>query len=390
MSLRSRLAVLSVSAPILAFVLVGSLLNRVAARPNDYEHLRVFQDVVQLILNGYVEQVNVDKVMEGALRGLAEGLDPDSAYLTAAETASVERGDAPPAAGVGISLTRQYYLRVIAVRDGSPAARAGLLTGDYIRAIDGKPTRDLSVFEGRRLLRGDAGTSVSLLVIRGNAADPHEVTLVREAPAAPAVTGRLIRPDVGYVRVTAFGPAVPDALAGEVERLAKGGAARVIVDLRGTSDGPLDTGLDAARRFVKSGTLAILSSRDHERQPVEAKAGDGRVTAPMTLLTSHGTAGAAELFAAALAGNQRADVVGERTAGRAGLQKLVPLPEGRGLWLTWARYLTPAGDPLQGQGLAPSEEVESPDVAFGEPAPSTDPVLDAALAHVTAAIKKAS
>jgi carboxyl-terminal processing protease len=388
MSLRSRLAVLSVSAPILAFVLVGSLLNKVAARPNDYEHLRVFQDVVQLILNGYVEEVNVDRVMEGALRGLAEGLDPDSAYLTAAETSAVERGETLPDAGVGISLTRQYYLRVIAVRDGSPAARAGLLTGDFIRAIDGKPTRDLSVFEGRRRLRGEAGTSVSLLVIRGNAADPHEVALVREKPAPPAVTGRVIRAGVGYVRVTAFGPAVPDALAREVQTLAKGGADRVIIDLRGTSDGALDTGLDAARRFVASGTLAILSSREHERQPVEAAAGDGRVTEPITLLTSHGTAGAAELFAAALAGNQRADVVGGRTAGRAGLQKLVPLPEGRGLWLTWARYLTPAGDPLQGQGLTPTEEVESPDVEFGEPAPATDPVLDAALAHVTAAIKK--
>jgi len=229
---------------------------------------------------------------------------------------------------------------------------------------------------------------VSLLVIRGNAADPHVVALVREKPAPPAVTSRVLRPGVGYVRVTAFGPAVPDALAREVETLAKGGAARVIVDLRGTADGALDTGLDAARRFVASGTLAILSSREHERQPVEAAAGDGRVTEPITLLTSHGTAGAAELFAAALAGNQRADVVGERTAGRAGLQKLVPLPEGRGLWLTWARYLTPAGDPLQGRGLAPTEEVESPDVEFGEPAPATDPVLDAALAHVTAAIKK--
>ena len=387
MSLRSRIAVLSVSAPILAFVLVGGLLNKVSARPNDYQHLRVFQDVVQLILNGYVEEVNVDHVMEGALRGLSDGLDPDSTYLTPEETSAVERGVPLPDAGVGIALTRQYYLRVIAVRDGSPAGRARLRTGDYLRAIDGKPTRDLSVFEGTRLLHGRAGTTVSLVIIRGDAADPHEVSLVREQPAAPAVTGRMIRAGVGYVRVTAFGPTVPDALAREVETLQQAGAARVIVDLRDTADGSLDTGLDAARRFVASGTLAILSSRERERQPIEAAPGDGRLTVPVTLLTSHGTAGAAELFAAALAGNDRADIVGERTAGRAALQKLVPLPEGRGLWLTWARYLTPAGEPLHAHGLAPTEEVASPEVDFGEPAPATDPVLDAALARVTATIK---
>ncbi len=387
MSLRSRIAVLSVSAPILAFVLVGGLLSKVSARPSDYQRLRVFQDVVQLILTGYVEEVNVDHVMEGALRGLSDGLDADSAYLTPEETAAVERGDPLPAAGVGISLTRQYYLRVIAARDDSPAARAGVRAGDYIRAINGKATRDLSVFEGRRLLHGEAGTKVSLMVIRGNAADPHEMELVREVPPAPAVTGEMIRPHVGYVRVTAFGPAIPDALAREVGALQQAGAERVLVDLRGTAEGDLDTGLDAARHFVASGTLAILSSREHERQPIDAKPGDGSVTEPVTILTTHGTAGAAELFAAALAGNGRADVVGEQTAGRAALQKLVTLPEGRGLWLTWARYLTPAGDPLHAHGLAPTEEVAAPEVDFGEPAPTTDPILDAALARVTAKIK---
>jgi len=109
--------------------------------------------------------------------------------------------------------------------------------------------------------------------------------------------------------------------------------------------------------------------------------GDGRLDVPVTLLTTRGTAGAAELFAAALAGNGRADIVGERTAGRAALQKLIPLPEGRALWLTWARYLTPSGDLLHTRGLAPTEEVAQPEVDFGEPAPTTDPILDAAIAR---------
>src|SRR5215217_6511281 len=124
------------------------------------------------------------------MRGLAAGRDPASAYLTAAQ---VKQSQTPLAAGdVGIELTRQYYLRVIAARDDSPAAKAGLQTGDYVRAIDGKPARDLSVFEGMRLLRGVPGSKVTLTVIRGNAAEPHQVELVREKTPGALVTAKML------------------------------------------------------------------------------------------------------------------------------------------------------------------------------------------------------
>ena len=143
----------------------------------------MFEDVVSLVLNNYVEEVKVDRVMEGAMRGLADGLDPDSAYLTAKRSVRSRPAKPLPDGDVGLELTRQFYLRVIAARDGSPAAKAGLQTGDYVRAIDGRPTRDMSVFEGSRLLHGQPGSKVMLTVIRGNAADPHELTLVREKAA---------------------------------------------------------------------------------------------------------------------------------------------------------------------------------------------------------------
>src|SRR4029453_9663978 len=170
-----------------------------------YAHLRVFEDVVSLVLHNYVEEVKVDRVMEGAMRGLADGLDPDSAYLTAKEVRSVENNEALPEGDVGLELTRQYYLRVIAARDGWPAAKNGLQTGDYVRAIDGKPTRDLSVFEGARLLRGQPGSKVTLTIIRGNAADPHELELVRDKTPGTIVTSKLLAPDLGYVRIASFG-----------------------------------------------------------------------------------------------------------------------------------------------------------------------------------------
>ena len=128
-------------------------------------HLRVFDDVVQLITHAYVEDVNVDKVFDGAMRGLADGLDPSSAYLTPDEVRAIDAKQPLPAGDVGLVLTRQFYLRVVGVRDGSPAKRAGLAEGDFIRAIDDKPTRDLSAFTGTRLLRGAPGSKVKLIVI---------------------------------------------------------------------------------------------------------------------------------------------------------------------------------------------------------------------------------
>jgi carboxyl-terminal processing protease len=173
MTTRTRLSVLLISTPLLAFIVFGGM-GKASGGDSTFQHLRVFEDVVSLILNNYVEDAKVDKVMEGAMRGLADGLDPDSAYLTAAEVKSIEPGAKVAPGDVGIELTRQYYLRVIAARDDSPAAKAGLQTGDYVRAIDGKPARDLSVFEGMRLLRGTPGSKVKLTVIRGNAAEPRE------------------------------------------------------------------------------------------------------------------------------------------------------------------------------------------------------------------------
>jgi carboxyl-terminal processing protease len=383
MSLKTRLSVLLISTPALAFVLVGGLLGTAPAATNDaaYKQLRVFDDVVDLVMNNYVTEVEADRAIEGALRGLADGLDPDSAYLMPQMVRALDGGEPQPEGDVGLELTRQYYLRVVAARDGSPAQKANLQTGDFVRAINGKPTRDMSVFEGSRLLRGKPGTKVTLTVIRGNAADPHEIALVREKPSATLVASRSLEGGVGYLRVIAFRSGVAQELRQHAAALASKGAHSLIVDVRRTAEGTYESGLDAARLFVNSGTLAVKAGREEggPRQSIEASAGDGQIDLPVTLLVTTGTAGPAELFVSALHGNKRADIVGERTLGRAGIQKLVRLPEGRGLWLTSARYLRPDGQPIQGRGIEPDVDVDEPTPEFGSPAPEKDVILEAAL-----------
>lgn len=393
MTSRTRWIVLLVSTPLVAFVVIGGLLGRTFAKEGTYPHLRIFEDVVSLIAGNYVEEVDVDKVMSGAMRGLADGLDADSAWLTPdqAKLAESETPDSLPN-GIGtpgLELTRGYYLRVIAARDESSAAKAGLQTGDYIRAIDGKPTRSVSALEGMRMLRGPIGSKVAVTVLRGSATDPREMTLVREAPPRNDVSGRLQVPGVGYVRIAAFGAGVQSRLESQIASLTKAGATRLIIDLRGTSQGTLDDGIRAARLFVASGTLASRETRAGKDVVATAAAGDGKITVPVTILSTTGTSGAAEVFAAALVDNQRATLIGEHTLGRAGLQKLVKLPDGSALWMTWARYVAPSGTTIHGTGLEPAVEVEQPDVEFGDLPPTGDPILEKALEQ-PGAVKKAA
>ena len=382
MTSRSRVFVLAISTPIIALAFIGGYLGQAVGRDDTYQHLRVFEDVVSIVLNNYVEPVDISKAMKGAMRGMAEGLDPESAYLPPDLARSRESNDLGGAAEVGLDLTRQYYLRVVSARDGSPAARAGIRAGDFLRVIDGRPTRVMSAYEGARLLHGPAGTTVSLLVIRGNAADPHAVDLVRERVAGPDITSRMADSATGYVRVLQFSNESPSQLKQAIDALAKNGASRYVIDLRGVSRGDLDDGVAAARVFVKGGTLAVRLGRLDRREPITGEPTDGAVTAPLALLVDIGTSGAAEVFAAALDGNGRADLIGTTTLGRAARQRLVKLPDQSGLWITYLRYLTPSGEPIHEKGLAPDVEVEQLEIEFGDKAPAPDETLRKALDHL--------
>ena len=400
MTARTRLWVLVVSTPVIAFTLIGGYLGQAATRDETLRNLRVFEDVMQLVVDNYVEEVDVRKAMRGAMRGLTDGLDLDSTFLTPDLVKTFESRDTPPPAEIGVEIAKGYYLRIMSARDGSPAAKEGIRTGDYIRAIDGRPTRDMSPYEGARLLRGAAGSKVTLLLIRGNAAEPHELTVVRDRLTGPEVTSRMANASTGYVRVVEFTSNSSARIKQAFDALAKTGASRYVIDLRGTSRGDLDTGLEAARLFVRNATLGVKISRDPSaradakdktrKDTIAAQANDGAITAPVVLLIDSGTSGAAELFASALDGNNRAELVGERTIGRVARQQLVKLPDGSGLLLTTARYLSPSSGAIHEKGLTPDLHVAEPDVDFGADPPAGDAALDKAIERLTTPAKKAA
>ncbi len=380
--MRTRIIVFFASIPIIAFTLVGGYYGRAAGEEEQtYRHLRVFEDVVSLISNNYVELVDLDDVLQGALRGLAEGLDSDSAYLSAPNVRWIQSGEPLPEGRIGLDVTRRYYLQVVAARDGSPAAEAGIAPGDYVRAIDGDPTRLLSVIEGKQRLHGDPGTTVTLSLIRGSTQEPYDIELVRERLAPAAVEGRLLQEaeGVGYLRIPAFDENVAAAIADTAAVLDTEGAGHLIVDVRNAAEGTYAAAVAAARLFVATGTLAIREENGDTRTPLEATAGPDTIETPMTLLTNFGSSGPAEVFVAALVGNDRATTVGQRTAGRTSLQRLVPLPDGSGLWLSWARYLNGSGEAIHPFGIEPAVGVAVQLPELGEPLPEEDEILQRAL-----------
>jgi len=240
----------------------------------------------------------------------------------------------------------------------------------------------MSAFEGARLLGGAAGSKVKLLMFRGNQAEPHDVVLTRERIAGPELTSKMANASTGYVRVVDFTRDTPAKVKQAFEALGKTGATKFVVDIRNTARGDIDDGIATARLFVPSGTLTVKQSKD-QREVVSAASSDGALREPVALLVSQGTSGAAEVFAAALEGNARAELVGEHTLGRAARQRLVKLPDGSGLLLSNVRYLTPKNNSIHERGLAPDVAVDEPEVDFGAEPPAGDTTLDKAIEVLT-------
>jgi carboxyl-terminal processing protease len=359
MSHRARLFVALVSTGLIGYVAVGSLLGK-ALGDTSYGQLAIFNEVVRLVIDAYVEPVNLDRAMAGARLGMSDALDGDSSYLDPEQWKLVQQAPAETDAEIGVVLTRRFaFVMVVAARPGSPAARAGLRAGDLLKSIDERHTRPMPALVAERLLRGAPGSSVKLSVLRAGA-EPFELTVVRERIAPAAASGRMLDAATGYVRVSDFTPRTAEDVRALVEGLRRSGAERLVLDLRDAAWGAPADGVKVAELFLQGGPVGKLVGRRQEETLLQADASRSAWSGPLVVLVTNGTAGPGEIVAAALADAGSAKLVGEHTFGRAAVSKTVALPEG-GLVLTVAKYMSPKGTSIHGQGLAPTVPVEDED-----------------------------
>jgi carboxyl-terminal processing protease len=377
MSPRGRLVIALVSTLLVGYVAVGSLLGRVFG-DTTYGQLAVFNEVVRLVLDAYVEPVNIDRAMTGARIGLTDALDGDSAYLDAEELRAYQQPPREGDAEIGAILTRRFsFLMVAATRPGSPAAKAGVKPGDIIKTIDGRHSRSLSPPAGHRLLRGEPGSIVKLTLLRAGS-DPIDLSVVRERLVAIAPEHRMLGDGTGYIKVAEFTARAGDEVRGELDALRRAGAHSVVLDLRGSGAGAPVDGAKVAELFLKGGSIGKLAGARADEQVFNADPARSAWDRPLAVLVDNGTGGAAEVVTAALLDAGRGPIVGEHTFGRVGVQKLVPLPEG-GLLLTVAKYVSPKGTAIHGKGIEPTVPVDVSDKDDDEAVSAGDPILDKAL-----------
>jgi carboxyl-terminal processing protease len=386
-SLRAKHAILALSIPFVLYAILGGFLGRALARDSAYRYLSVFQDVVTHVMNFYVEPPEMDHVMDGAIRGMMDALDPDSCYLTAAEFAAFTSPESLPKADIGVEVTKRYYIQVVAVLPGSPAAAAGLQPGDLLKSIDGQNTREVNVIVGESMLRGPAGSTLTLEIIRGRQPEPIEVTVNRRDVVTSPVEFELLREGTGYIHVTSFRAGTATDVKRSIEMLKGQGAERIVVDVRNSFGRVADDGARVAELFVSGGVAARLQSRKGETTDLRLATDQVAFDGPIAVLINRGSSGAAEIVASAVRAGQRGELVGVQTSGRSTVQKAIALGDGTGLVLSVGQYWTSDGKALLGEGLEPTVEVVRP----VETPEEEDPVLDKALEILEAdALKKAA
>ena len=371
MSFRTKFALILLSASLTLYAVVGGWISTRAQQPaNDPNaQLRIFANVLQHIQDDYVDEPNMDKVRAGALRGLAYGLDPYSTYLTVEQVKNYGENAKNNEVGIGAELSQvASYLYVIAPFKGAPADQAGIHAGDIIEYIDGKATRDISLYDAKQLLNGQAGSEVKLRILRSNT-KPLTLTVKRGSFRAPSAEARMEAGKVGIVRINSLADGEAADVKARVQDLVKQGAQKLVLDLRSTAGGSLNEGVAVSNLFIKDGTLAQTIGR--ENKVLKTFAADPKAmifSGPLVALIDTGTAGSAEVIAAALLDHNRGQVVGEKSFGAGTEQQLFTLRDGDGLLLTTVKWASGNGKPFLGEdhahsGISPSVEVKRPELA---------------------------
>lgn len=341
--------------------------------PDKYNDMKRFSKAYGIISNGYVREVENEELMNGAIKGMLESLDPHSTFLGKEDFKEMQEATSGEFYGVGIEIsTENNQLIVVSPIEDTPAHKAGLKAGDIILAVDGQPAQDMSTQEAVSKIRGPRGTAVELLILHKDSTTPIPVEIVRDAIPLISVKSRFLDNDGSlWVRLTRFNDRTTLELLEALRDRGKEAPIKgIVLDLRNNPGGLFKQSVSVSDVFLKSGTIVSMRGRGGKvLENHEARSAASDMDCPLVVLVNQGSASASEIVAGALQDHKRAVILGERTFGKGSVQKIEALDDGTAIKMTIARYYTPNGRSIQAEGIVPDIEITFEPPREAEPKP---------------------
>jgi carboxyl-terminal processing protease len=344
-------------------IFTGGVQHGTTAIEDTYEKLKVFTEILSLVQANYVDDVNSKELIYGAVKGMLETLDPHSSFMPPDAFREMQVETQGSFGGLGIEITvKDRMLTVVAPIEGTPADRAGIHPGDRIIKIEGQFTKDMTLMDAVRRLRGPKGSKVTISILREGQAEPFDVTLVREVIEVKSVRDKDLGDGIYYTRIASFQERTAKDLERALEQAQKSGTTSLILDLRNDPGGLLNQAVAVSDMFLDKGQLIVYTRGRQKDQDLRftAEHAGGFPKLPMVVLVNGGSASASEIVAGALQDWKRAVILGTKTFGKGSVQTVIPLSDGSGLRLTTAKYFTPKGRSIHGSGIVPDIVVELP------------------------------
>ncbi len=333
--------------------------NSFAKEENMYESLKRFSQLLELVDQHYVTKTSSKKIIDGAIKGMLENLDPHSTFMTPKEYQEMQENTSGEFSGVGIEVTQDNgQIKVVSPIEDTPAFRAGIQPGDIILEGNGESTHELSLQEVVSKIRGPKGSKVSLTIIHTNSNNPETVNITRES--IPLVSVKAYELEKGYLwlRITRFSERTTDDMHAAIKKAEAKGLNCIVLDMRNNPGGLVDEAVSVSDTFLSKGDIVSIRGRNAMSvRTYSAKRQNTDVTVPVVVLVNAGSASASEIVAGALRDHKRAIILGEKTFGKGSVQNIIPLADGSGLKLTIALYYTPNGSTIQAEGITPDMEI---------------------------------
>lgn len=339
---------------------------------NDYESIELFTDVLSIVKKSYVEEVDTKKLIYGAINGMLSSLDPHSSFMPPETYKEMKIETKGTFGGLGIEISiKDGILTVISPIEDTPAFKAGIKAGDQILKIDDKFTKDLSIMDAVKRMRGTKGTKVTLTIMREGFDKPKEFPLVRDVIQVKSVKFKTLDDGYAYVRIAQFQEKTDDDLEKALKTLTEennGKLRGLVLDLRNDPGGLLDQAVRVAEHFVDEGKMIVYTEGREKDAKMKfvSRRGDKQENYPIVVLINGGSASASEIVAGALQDHKRAVIMGTQSFGKGSVQTIIPLSDNSGLRLTTARYFTPSGRSIQAKGISPDITVERMELSAAE------------------------